>query len=349
MTQIAAKMEKREANAKFTDVMEYDSDKDTYYIPGLWYGTPPMAPVNAGYSEAVYELKKSLIGSLQTAEYIKGNDTIEFLKWTKCLWNAVKLENFIFNFRNSLVAHVYSDLCAHYNSWEWSFQKEMGDWLVTQETMISNYGLNEKNVQIGLLRNRLQEVLNEASKKLHEEEQKILTNIDKYFEKKDSKVSLVEKYRQDFRTSAKSLKQGTENSIKNSLDRVVEIRIGMDKVNKIKNKQIDTIETKVQELLKTCREKRENLSDNDLLDVFENMWAKVTVELSGNSLPETDVYADVLHLLRDNLSSKSGKVSEILNKIDLKKCGEGEFTVAAEWFSDWTSSFKKFWNNVKYG
>uniref|UniRef100_A0A3Q2D6R0 Si:dkey-85k7.12 n=1 Tax=Cyprinodon variegatus TaxID=28743 RepID=A0A3Q2D6R0_CYPVA len=61
MTQAAAKMEKKEKNKKFTDVMEYNPDTGNCYIPGLWNGNPPMAPVNAGYSEAVYEFKKNII------------------------------------------------------------------------------------------------------------------------------------------------------------------------------------------------------------------------------------------------------------------------------------------------
>ncbi|CAB1326992.1 unnamed protein product [Coregonus sp. 'balchen'] len=52
MTLAAARMEKKENITKFTDVMDYDPDTSNCYIPGLWHGTPPMAPVNAGYSEA---------------------------------------------------------------------------------------------------------------------------------------------------------------------------------------------------------------------------------------------------------------------------------------------------------
>ncbi|XP_042559963.1 interferon-induced very large GTPase 1-like [Clupea harengus] len=202
MTQIAAKMEKKEEKYKnFTDVMKYNPDKDSYYIPGLWHGTPPMAPVNAGYTEAVYELKKSLIGSLQTSDNIKTNDVTEFLRWTQDLWKAVKFENFIFNFRNSLVADAYTDLCTQYNTWEWSFRSEMNKWLITKETKISNFGVTEKNVQMNLLRTRLREWKHEASEKLREEEQTILSNLDTYFQKKDSKVCLVEKYKQDFQTN----------------------------------------------------------------------------------------------------------------------------------------------------
>ncbi|XP_042562580.1 up-regulator of cell proliferation-like [Clupea harengus] len=240
MTRAAAKMEKK-AYTKFTDVMDYDPDKDSFYIPGLWHGTPPMTPVNAGYSEAVYELKKSLIGSLKTSDDVMINNATEFLEWTQGLWNAVKGENVIFNFRNSLVADAYRDLCTHYNTWEWSFQSEMNNWLITKETMISNFGVTEKNFQMNLLRTRLNDWLHEASKKLHEEEKTILSNLNEYFQKKDSKVRLVEKYRQDFRTSANSLRHQMEMSIKHSLEKAVEIREGMEKVNEITDKQMDTV------------------------------------------------------------------------------------------------------------
>ncbi|KAK7879752.1 hypothetical protein WMY93_030679 [Mugilogobius chulae] len=43
MTQAAAKMEKKEENKNFTDVMDYNPDTGNWYIPGLWNGNPPMA------------------------------------------------------------------------------------------------------------------------------------------------------------------------------------------------------------------------------------------------------------------------------------------------------------------
>ncbi|XP_037832614.1 up-regulator of cell proliferation-like [Kryptolebias marmoratus] len=113
MTQAAAKMEKKEENKSFTDVMEYNPDTGNCYIPGLWNGNPPMAPVNAGYSEAVYELKKNIIQQLGTCE-LTSNNILEFREWMSSLWTAVKHENFIFSFRNSLVADAYMKLCAEF-------------------------------------------------------------------------------------------------------------------------------------------------------------------------------------------------------------------------------------------
>ncbi|XP_064859686.1 up-regulator of cell proliferation-like [Oncorhynchus nerka] len=90
MTQAAARMEKKENITKFTVVMEYDPDTSSCYIPGLWHGTPPMAPVNAGYSEAVFDLKKSLMQDLIKCQ--SNDDMTHFLKWTESLWESVKLD-----------------------------------------------------------------------------------------------------------------------------------------------------------------------------------------------------------------------------------------------------------------
>uniref|UniRef100_K7EWW8 VLIG-type G domain-containing protein n=1 Tax=Pelodiscus sinensis TaxID=13735 RepID=K7EWW8_PELSI len=86
MIKAAAKMEKLNKEIKFSDIMEYDLEKHNWYIPGLWHGVPPMAPVNMGYSEKVYELKKYLF------EFIKNRalkrtpkDIPQFIEWMKSL------------------------------------------------------------------------------------------------------------------------------------------------------------------------------------------------------------------------------------------------------------------------
>ncbi|KAJ4948764.1 hypothetical protein JOQ06_020287, partial [Pogonophryne albipinna] len=69
-------------NMSFTDVMEYSPDTGNWYIPGLWNGNPPMAAVNAGYSEAVYELKKNIITILGSCGS-SANNILEFTEWMK--------------------------------------------------------------------------------------------------------------------------------------------------------------------------------------------------------------------------------------------------------------------------
>ncbi|XP_028998537.1 interferon-induced very large GTPase 1-like [Betta splendens] len=176
MTQAAARMEKKEKNKSFTDVMEYDPDTGNWYIPGLWNGNPPMAPVNAGYSEAVYDLKKNVIQLLGNHQS-SGNNIMEFTEWIRSLWNAVKHENFIFSFRNSLVADAYMKLCTEFNKWEWEFKKDMYTWVTQAQTRISNFGTVAAKSEMSDIRELLTSLKTESCTKLIYWEKKLLDNL----------------------------------------------------------------------------------------------------------------------------------------------------------------------------
>ncbi|XP_044196810.1 up-regulator of cell proliferation-like [Thunnus albacares] len=223
MTQAAAKMEKKEENKSFTDVMEYSPDTGNWYIPGLWNGNPPMAPVNAGYSEAVYELKKNIIQMLGNCNS-SANKISEFTEWMSSLWNAVKHENFIFSFRNSLVADAYMRLCTEFNKWEWEFKKDMYTWVTNAETRISNFGKFALKSGKHDMRELLTSLKNEACTVLSKWETKILENLTKYFKQTEGHVYLVEGYKEEFSNSAKSLRREIQSSVLNQLTAAAEIK-----------------------------------------------------------------------------------------------------------------------------
>uniref|UniRef100_A0A3Q3RUY8 Si:dkey-85k7.12 n=1 Tax=Mastacembelus armatus TaxID=205130 RepID=A0A3Q3RUY8_9TELE len=180
MTQAAAKMEKKDEYKSFTDVMEYGPDTGNWYVPGLWNGNPPMAPVNAGYSEAVYEFKKNIIQLLGSCKS-SANKILDFTEWMTSLWRAVKHENFIFSFRNSLVADAYMRLCTEFNKWEWEFKKNMYTWVTNAETRISNFGTAAATSQTSDIRKLLMDLKTEACKVLSNGETKLLDNLTQYF------------------------------------------------------------------------------------------------------------------------------------------------------------------------
>ncbi|KAM9398962.1 interferon-induced very large GTPase 1-like isoform 2-T2 [Salvelinus alpinus] len=324
MTLAAARMEKKENITKFTDVMEYDPDTSSCYVPGLWHGTPPMAPVNAGYSEAVCGFKKTLMQDFIKCQ--RNDDLIHFLKWTQSLWKSVKFEKFIFSFRNSLVADAYSRLCNEYNGWEWTFQKNMYSWMVSAETKIANIGMTDQSPgrSIG---NVLNELMIEASEKMTLGEKEIQDNLVKYFEKEDGHVNLVEKYKEDFVSSAKTLRRETENTVKNKLQGAVEIKEGMTELNNIKSSQASTMEKKVLDLLQNCRQKRSVLSDKALSKEFENMWSKTLSEIHFKGLPKRDVAQGAFIMLSGNLSTRSSLVNSLLVGTRLVDCGKTDFIV----------------------
>uniref|UniRef100_A0A8C6US85 Si:dkey-85k7.12 n=1 Tax=Neogobius melanostomus TaxID=47308 RepID=A0A8C6US85_9GOBI len=232
MTQAAAKMERKEKYKSFTDVMDYDPDSGNWYIPGLWNGSPPMAPVNAGYSEAVYELKENVIQLLEKCDS-SANTVLEFHKWIESLWTAVKHENFIFSFRNSLVADAYMKLCTAYNQWEWEFKTAMYTWSTNAETKIKNFGMGKVQSDIETLVNGLKL---DMQKKLSENEATLLNNLKAYFKKKEGHVYLVESYRTEFENSAKSLGKQLKNSVTNQIIARADIKRGMADVERIKRR-----------------------------------------------------------------------------------------------------------------
>ncbi|KAG8006268.1 Interferon-induced very large GTPase 1, partial [Nibea albiflora] len=132
-----------------------------------------MAPVNAGYSEAVYELKKNIIHILGSC-VSSSNNISEFTEWMTSLWTAVKHENFIFSFRNSLVADAYMRLCTEFNKWEWDFKKEMYTWVTTAETRISNFGTVAVKSEISDMAEVLTKLKSEACTVLSKLETKLL-------------------------------------------------------------------------------------------------------------------------------------------------------------------------------
>ncbi|XP_061118178.1 interferon-induced very large GTPase 1-like [Conger conger] len=323
MTQAAAKMEKKGNNKTFTDVMEYDPERNTWYIPGLWHGNPPMAPVNVGYSESANLLKRSVIEKFM--EQKSGNSSahtiINFLEWTKSLWQAVKYENFIFSFRNSLVAEAYAQLCTEFNQWDWAFRKNMYSWLMEAETKVSNSEF--KNLDELLICLKTQ-----ALAELTKGESLILSNLTEFYKRQEGHVHLVVKYKEDLNITAKTIRRETEKSVRNKLEAAVEIRKGMFRLESIKKNHTATMEKKVQELIEKCR-KTKDLSDEQLEDEFEKMWKETELRFPG--MEERDIVQDISHQLWVNLEMKGSSVREILSKLgNLSGYGSKPFKVKSE-------------------
>uniref|UniRef100_A0A3B5QG40 VLIG-type G domain-containing protein n=1 Tax=Xiphophorus maculatus TaxID=8083 RepID=A0A3B5QG40_XIPMA len=325
MTQAAARMEKKEKYKNFTDVMEYNPDTGNCYIPGLWNGNPPMAPVNAGYSEAVYELKKNIIQQLGKCGSTS-NNILEFREWITSLWNAVKHENFIFSFRNSLVADAYMRLCTEYNKWEWEFKKEMYKWVTTAETRISNFGSFTETSEISDMNKFITELKSEAITELTKWETKILDSLKKYFEQPEGHVYLIEGYREDFSNSIKSLRRETERSVFNQITAAADIKKGLKEFNKIRATYTEKNKKEVFALIDECRKRKVEMTDGELDESFDKMWTETLNSLSFSEQQTSNIFTSVSHQLKTNLSHKGSHACELLSNKNLKDCGLEPFT-----------------------
>ncbi|KAL0166752.1 hypothetical protein M9458_038596, partial [Cirrhinus mrigala] len=312
MTQAAAKMEKRGNKKKFTDILEYDIDKNNWYIPGLWLGVPPMAPVNTGYSEEVNNFKDGILDILRKTK-VPAQNFVEFEEWIRSLWKAVQFENFIFSFRNTLVAEAYSKLCAEFNAWEWTFKKHMIDWYTKSETKIFNMGaLSVQSVDAPNIDHILVNFKHEFAHELDKEEKIIFDKIQQYFESEEEHVHLVENHKEDFLNSARGLRRETETDLRNKLENAVLIQKGIKKVELIKQNQRNTMKEKVLKLISVFRNSRNSLSESQLNKEFKKLWDDIVKQYSFTALPRQDVVKEIYRLLHNNLEMKGRAVREML-------------------------------------
>ncbi|XP_069100310.1 up-regulator of cell proliferation-like [Pleurodeles waltl] len=329
MTKAAARMEKQDKEITFSDVMEYDPDKHNWYIPGLWHGVPPMAPVNLGYSENVRELKKYLFqfieGRLQTGAAMR---IPQFTEWVKSLWNAVKHENFIFSFRNSLVAEAYNQLSTEYSRWEWAFRKEMHLWVAGKESVIRNQSL------IDLNRSTLHNLEKEASEKLLLGEKAMLDSLQTYFESGAENMNLIERYREDFINSTQSLRNELENYVRRKWEETIRIQKGKDKLKDLQQEYLKTIEEKVVRLLDQCRMQHSPLEDEDLEREFEVMWAQTLDELPLSLSEKRNVAEDMYLQLVKDLKSRGSAMNVMIQSAHNLESGGQSFTLKKEHFHE---------------
>ncbi|OCT56162.1 hypothetical protein XELAEV_18001255mg [Xenopus laevis] len=304
MTKIAATMEKKATFTAFSDIMVYDPETNNYYIPGLWNGVPPMASINIAYSETIYELKSHLIECMKN----KGQRIGDFIEWVQSLWNAVKHENFIFSFRNSLVANAYNQLAKKYSEMEWTFTKAVHKWLAKTETVIKNQNAEMVDSEAAKCINKMYSILSEEEKNMQEE-------LEKYFSIDNKEASLVERYKAEFLTSASCLRKKLESSSFSKCAEVIRIQKENLKVRNFIGIFKEVIDKKVTSLVTKSRQKQYKPNEKTLEEEFELIWEDTVSELNVTALPEPNIELNLLSLLKKDMESSGSSVNQRLNNI----------------------------------
>ncbi|XP_029946387.1 up-regulator of cell proliferation-like [Salarias fasciatus] len=333
MTVIAAEMEKQPHIRAFTDVLDYNIEKNNWNIPGLWHGTPPMAAVSTGYSEAVADFKRNLLEKVKEDRNAQPSTIPEFLEWMRSLWKSVKYENFIFSFRNTLVAHAYDNLNKEFNEWEWEFRKEILSWQKEAEVVILN---TDNQSQEDTWYNLVVSKKTEVSNKIEKQQTLMKQKLSDYYKRKDRHINLIEKHKAEFFNRISKFACNIELSVGTALDCALQLKVFRKKVQDIQREYRRVIEEQVMKLLSDCKDR--SLSDEELKQEFEEMWDKTTADVSR--LTEQNVAANVLKQLRKNFSNLN--VNEILHDINLKEMGIDQFKTKREHTNNFIEKVKHF-------
>ncbi|XP_043916263.1 interferon-induced very large GTPase 1-like [Protopterus annectens] len=304
VTRAAAKMEKCEGKFnKFTDIMAFDTDTSKGYIAGLWHGCGPMASVSKGYSTSVFNLKKALFKTIQTCNKYKPTFN-DFSKLIHDTWNAVKMENFIFSFKNSLAAEAYHHLTMEYADWDWEMRRAVQEWTMQAE--------NRTEASETDIYRSLKAELDELGT---ERKTAALEHLEKYFNDNTEKAKLLVEYRQRFINS-------TENLAKDFIISASQ-RCKDAEVRKKSHKEIETLKASYKiklekcifKKLEECKQHSSKLNDEQLLNFFNKMWDN---EISSISFPQSkdiNIEADMESCLRDYVPAMSAGVNKKMKEV----------------------------------
>ncbi|XP_046881374.1 interferon-induced very large GTPase 1-like isoform X2 [Hypomesus transpacificus] len=343
MTKVASRMENINECA-FTDIIA-NKPEENCNIPGLWHGSPPMAPVNEGYSAAVDQLKQQLSNTFKK-QTVDAETIPDFCEWLQHLWTAIKHEKFIFSFRNSLVAQAYNKLCVEFNQWEWTFEKHMYNWLVKAEIAVANYGLKGTE-EISGLDSVLLQLKTDLDKELEKAGTELLDKVTKYYKSEQGNVALIEKYRVEFEISAKHQKKSMTRTLERKLEVAVDMRRCTLGINNRNNR--DTVEKKMSDLVKKCSKENHPMSNQEIEEEFKNMWNETIRELSFGGLERHNVSEDVYRALEKNLRNSGSNIWKMLTEANpIDKCGKEEFKLKKDG-NVLTKSIKKTVDKEGYG
>uniref|UniRef100_A0A8C4SJ81 Interferon-induced very large GTPase 1-like n=1 Tax=Erpetoichthys calabaricus TaxID=27687 RepID=A0A8C4SJ81_ERPCA len=296
VTQAAAKQEKKEGvYCEFSDVIQCDPGSANKYIAGLWHGVPPMAAVNVGYSESVFQLKKELLNYIKEQKKKQKPSTIsDFVKWMEDVSVAVKSEDFLFSFQNSLEAAAFAKLDTHYRNWIWEIQQRFMEWWEREEVKIKN--CEEPDDLLSKLSIEVEELR-------QEQEDKALDNLQSYFKKDIDNKQFIENRKHYFETNIKTTCQQLKDDSIKKCEGFVENLKRQDSFRKIHKECDKNIQTRVKKLLKKCKEEKKELSDRELTQIFDEMW-KETVCFFKCPEDKVDVHQDMEKCLLNDASQR---------------------------------------------
>ncbi|XP_063327044.1 interferon-induced very large GTPase 1-like [Pelmatolapia mariae] len=272
MAQLAAKEELCDAEC-FSDIIDFDVQKDVKYFAQLWEGSPPMAPPNPGYSESIQELKNII---LSKAKCSAGITLSHFNRKIQDLWKALMNEQFVFSFKNTLEIAVYRKLEVEYGNWTWALRSNMLAIENQLHTRIENGELDKVE------RSDLFKAMSEKYKEVEKD-------MSKYFEDDRDKEMLVQ-WRGRFENKIKEFQEELVRGVERKLDEVIQQKKACKKLDDKKTEFENKLLQKSKKLAHKLKDKAKN--EEELKKRFNSVWDYWVKELTADAQPIQDIKLD---------------------------------------------------------
>ena len=307
MVQYAAKQQQVQTKyTVFNQVVSFNVEKDVWYFPSLWKGSPPMVPVNPGYSEMSKKLKAALIHF--ASEKIPKFTILDFKNQMNLLWGAVLDENFVFSFKNMLEMTVYSELDSNLGKWCHELRSEILKLQTTLENTV--YSCDLKGLDA--IKTKVIKQLNQRVDTFqHELLQKLAVFCDT-----SNHADIMINWKAETERSLTYLCQKHRDQTEKYCITLIHNRRAREKLDKLRIQIYQRIQGPVRCL--ATRLKGQDLKEEALREEFDKMWAEQiatmtfkqkvtnTVEFIGESIEHS-----LLEIFgRGNESKVAQKLSE---------------------------------------
>ncbi|XP_063446798.1 interferon-induced very large GTPase 1-like [Mytilus trossulus] len=263
MTKEAAEQEKIADIKSFSQVIDFDCEKDVWYISDLWSGDPPMSPANQGYSRRVAEVKHAILHDLASTRetYLTITDTILRID---DLWKGILKDDFVFSFRNSLELKAYNNMERKYQALTWKLEKFVSEFGLLQAKGELLYCVNEQD-----LANAVPRIMKLLSQEVSKQFNVLINELDTFVESSSLKDVMIQ-WKQNKHNRLKMLSDELIDRSKADIMKTKEeIRIEKLKVSEQKRHEMEVNELAHQLAI----EMRGQKPSNDVLKhKFEQMW-----------------------------------------------------------------------------
>ncbi|XP_063443840.1 interferon-induced very large GTPase 1-like [Mytilus trossulus] len=223
MTKEAAEQENMSHISSFRQVMDFDSEDHVFYFSDLWYGDPPMAPVNPGYSKNVEMMKNFLLTDIvdKRTTFLTIEDTKQRIT---DLWEGILTDDFVYSFRNSLEIKAYNSIETTFQSITWSLERFVFEFIF--KTAENEFGScqNRENVRRihSQIKIKFQQVLSNKLQSLIEKWYRALEKSpwkEIVVQWKETKANRLKQIAEDYRINAEeelnTLKEKYEFEVRN--------------------------------------------------------------------------------------------------------------------------------------
>ena len=278
MTKHAAEEENMRHIQSFSQVIDFQGEKHVLYFPDLWYGDPPMAPSNPGYSMKVVEVLQRLENMASNGSALTTIDGLAHR--IEDLWNGILAENFVFSFRNTLEIKTYNSMESKYQTLSGEYGHCILEWFEKEASI---------EIELCKSKDKLQKCYEDLKNKIQVEFIQRKANIEKqltdYFDNNEMNYILIQ-WKNSRVIKFQHMAQAVErNTLKYIEQKIEEQRIVI--LSKTTNMKLEEdINAKAKELAKSYQ--GQQVEERALEHTFDNFWIKWTKECIGTRPSDFD-------------------------------------------------------------